>query len=253
MTKIKVLIVDDESRARSLLRNLLTEYCAETVEISAECDDLPSCVKAIHKHKPDLVFLDIEMPGHTGLELLDFFDDDSINFSIIFTTAYDHYAVRAFKLSAIDYIMKPIEPNELKESVERFIKKKEVDEKGISLLRQKVENMKDGKLAVPTSSGLKFLNPETIVYLKADSNYTEIRLQDDSKILVSMTLKSFDEALEGNPIFSRVNKSYLINTSFVTEYVKADGGYVLMNEKHQVTISAEKLQELLEKNKVMKR
>jgi two-component system LytT family response regulator len=115
---MKAIIVDDENKARQLLRAMLSDLCPN-VEVVADCDDLPNGVKAIKRHSPDLVFLDIEMPGHSGLELLDFFNDDEVNFNIIFTTAYDHYAIQAFKLSAVDYLLKPLSPKDLVEAVER--------------------------------------------------------------------------------------------------------------------------------------
>jgi two-component system, LytTR family, response regulator len=121
--KHKAIIVDDEKMARILLQGMLEEFCPEIAVVDT-CQDLPNAIKSIHKNKPDLVFLDIEMPGHSGLELLDFLDEDDINFSIIFTTAYNQYAIDAFKLSAIDYILKPIESEELENSVSRFIKHK---------------------------------------------------------------------------------------------------------------------------------
>ena len=118
---MKAIIIDDEKRARVTLKLLLNEYCPD-IEIVAECENLPTGVKAIRKHNPDLVLLDIEMPGHSGLELLDFFDEDDVRFSIIFTTAYNEYAIQAFKFSAIDYLLKPINPDQLVAAIKRLQK-----------------------------------------------------------------------------------------------------------------------------------
>jgi two-component system LytT family response regulator len=118
---VKCIIIDDEPKARKLLEAIIQQYCPE-LTIEALCEDLPTGVKAIRKHHPQLVFLDIEMPGHSGLELMEFFNADEIDFSIIFTTAYNEYALQAFKLSAIDYLLKPIQHKELIESVDRFKK-----------------------------------------------------------------------------------------------------------------------------------
>src|SRR5688572_5125066 len=118
------VIIDDENKARVLLRAMLERY-APDLNILADCNDLPTGVKAIKKLKPDLVFLDIEMPGYSGLELLDFFDEEELNFDVIFTTAYNEYAVQAFRFSAIDYLLKPLQPQQLQDAVERFIKKTE--------------------------------------------------------------------------------------------------------------------------------
>jgi two-component system LytT family response regulator len=124
MSIIKSIIIDDEPKARVLLNAIIEQYCPE-VRVEALCNDLPSGIKAIKKHKPDLIFLDIEMPGHSGLELLDFFDEEEVNFGIIFTTAYNEYALQAFKFSAIDYLLKPIQHTQLIEAVERFSRKRE--------------------------------------------------------------------------------------------------------------------------------
>jgi len=118
---MKAIIIDDEKRARVSLSLLLQEYCPE-VELVAECENLPEGVKAIRKFNPDLVLLDIEMPGHSGLELVDFFDEKEINFSIIFTTAYNEYAIQAFKLSALDYLLKPIDSDDLSNALNNFRK-----------------------------------------------------------------------------------------------------------------------------------
>jgi len=121
---IKSIIIDDETRARKLLSTIITDYCPE-LSIEAECEDLPSGIKAIKKYNPDIVFLDIEMPGHSGLELLNFFTEDEINFNVIFTTAYNEYAVQAFRFSAIDYLLKPIQHGQLKEAVQRYNKRRD--------------------------------------------------------------------------------------------------------------------------------
>lgn len=115
------IIIDDEPKARALLEAIIKDYCPQ-LQLMALCEDLPSGVKAIKKYQPSLVFLDIEMPGHSGLELLDFFNEEEVNFNVIFTTAYDEYAIRAFRFSAIDYLLKPIQHTQLVEAVDRFFK-----------------------------------------------------------------------------------------------------------------------------------
>lgn len=246
MQKIKAIIIDDESRARELLRNLLTEFCKD-VAVIEECSDLPSGVKAIRKQKPDLIFLDIEMPGHSGIELLDFFNEDEINFSIIFTTAYSQYALDAIKLSAFDYILKPIEPEELEKAIARY--KKKTEQKPL----KSVYNAQHEKIAIPTSNGLKFIEPETIVYIKADNSYSEVYTKDGNMIVVSRTLKNFEEALVQFPAFFRCNKSYIVNTVYVSDYVKSDGGYLVVNGKINIPIAADKVSEFIEKSSMVKR
>ncbi len=247
MQKIKAIIVDDELRARALLDNLIKEYCAD-ISVIEQCVDLPNAVKTIRKLKPDIVFLDIEMPGHSGLELLDFFNEDELNFAIIFTTAYNQYAIEAIKLSAFDYILKPIEPEELEKSLERYRKK-------TSTIQSNDIEISDSnkKIAVPTSNGLKFIDPDTIIYLKADNTYTEVYTLDGNRLIVSRTLKNFEETLTSLTYFFRCNKSYIVNTKCVTDYVKSDGGYLVLNNKINVPLSPDKVSDFLELSSIVKR
>jgi two-component system LytT family response regulator len=247
---ITAIVIDDESRARSLLRDMLLDCCPE-VRVLADCPDLPSGVKAIHKFKPQLVFLDIEMPGHSGLELLDFFDADEVGFSVIFTTAYHEYAIQAFKLSAVDYLLKPIGTNDLVAAVALYKRRNgQSNLPNVSLMAQ---SSNSAKIAVPSGSAVKFIDKQAIVYLKADSSYTEVMLADGSHVVVSRTLKNFEDALQGDAQFFRCQKSYLVNLHCVTEYKKSDGGTLLLNGKHEVPISPDKVQEFLDKVHFIKR
>ncbi|MBC7862973.1 MAG: response regulator transcription factor [Bacteroidia bacterium] len=248
----KAIIIDDELRARKLLSGILGEY-AKNILVAEECGDLPSGVKAIRKHKPDVVFLDIEMPGHSGLELLDFFNEDEINFEIIFTTAYNQYAIQAFKLSAIDYLLKPIDTDELQNAIARFEKKKNTAAPNFSALKENLKNKDTNKIAVPTGNSFRFISLSDILYLKADSSYTEIYFIDGTKLIVSRTLKNFEEALDTSVAFFRCHKSYLVNPVYITEYIKSDGGYILLNGKTTIPISSEKVDELLETMKKVSR
>lgn len=252
MTSIKAIIIDDESRARLLLQGMLEEYCPE-VEVLALCPDLPNGVKAIRKFQPQLVFLDIEMPGHSGLEIMDFFGEDEASFSIIFTTAYNQYAIQAFKLSAIDYLLKPIEAEELQASIQRFKKRLPEEQIPMAAALQGIQKNPLSKMVVPTANGAKFIELSQIVFLKAENSYSEITTQDGQKTLVSRTLKNFEEALQGNAQFFRCHKSYLINTDFITDYIKSDGGTLLLQGKYSVPVSAEKVQEFLDMNIHIKR
>lgn len=247
---ITAIVIDDESRARSLLRDMLQEACPE-VQILADCPDLPHGVKAIHKFKPQLVFLDIEMPGHSGLELMEFFDEAEVQFSVIFTTAYHEYAIQAFKMSAVDYLLKPISSSELAAAVARY--KKRQGQSNLPNLLQMTRGVHNSKIAVPSGSAVKFIEKESIVYFKADSSYTEIILDDGNTIVVSRTLKNFEDALLDDPQFFRCQKSYLINLHCVTEYRKADGGSIVLKDKYEVSISTDKVAEFLEKVNFIRR
>lgn len=170
---MKAIIIDDEKRARLNLTLLVEEYC-KNVEVVAECENLPEGVKAIRKHQPDLVLLDIEMPGHSGLELLDFFDENDVKFKIIFTTAYHEYALQAFKFSAIDYLLKPINPEELSNAISRVEKQKSNDQ-NYSLLKATIKQDVLQRIAVPTETVFCFWKPKasftskvTVLILKSD-------------------------------------------------------------------------------------
>lgn len=247
MAKIKAIIIDDELRARTLLKHILQESCPD-IEVIDSCEDLPNAVKSIRKTEPDLIFLDIEMPGHSGLELLDFFNEEDIHFSIIFTTAYQQYALNAIKMEAFDYILKPIEPQELVLAIDRFKRRHER-----KMQKEPALSVNANKIAIPTSNGIKFINTEQIIYLKADNTYTEIYLDTNEKIVVSRTLKNFEDVLGAFSNFFRSNKSYIVNYNFVSEYVKSDGGYLVMQTKATIPISPDKVSCFLELSSMIKR
>lgn len=241
---IKCIIVDDEPKARNLLQAIIQQYCHE-VSIQALCEDLPTGIKAIKKYKPDIIFLDIEMPGHSGLELMDFFDDTEVNFSIIFTTAYNEYALQAFKFSAIDYLLKPIQHQELIEAVNRFIKQQTFKQpEQLRHLKESLNgqvNWEDKRIVVPSGQSLHFFKPADIIMIKGEAAYSEIYLADGSKMLASKNLKHFEDTLAVIPIFLRCHKSYIINTKAVLQYVKSDGGYLKLNGNLTAAISPEKV------------
>jgi len=244
---LRAIIIDDEIRAVKMLQAILEDTCSEDVEVLAACQDLPEGVKAIKKHKPNLVFLDIEMPGYSGLQILDFFNEEEIDFEIVFTTAYNEFALQAFKLSAIDYLLKPIQPELIREAVNRVISKHNKAENILkySALKQNLEVENSKKIAVAIGQSIKFLDIEDIVFIKAEGAYSEIVLKDDSKILVSKNLKHFEDALTISKNFIRVHKSYLINSKYVNEYVKSDGGYLILKDKYEVSITHDKVDKLL--------
>lgn len=241
----KTIIIEDEKRAQILLQNILENHFP-TIEIMAIADDLPSGVKAIRKHKPDFVFLDIEMPNYSGLEILDFFDESKIDFSIIFTTAYNHYAIEALKISAVDYLLKPLNKEDIKEAIERFeIRNSKYKSDSFSSLKSIVQDKKINKIAVPEGNHLHFIKPETIIYIKADNSYSEIYLEDGKKMTVSRSIKNFEDGLKQNNSFCRIHKSYLINTSYVERYDKSNGGWITLSNKTELPVSSEKIVDFL--------
>lgn len=244
----KCIIIDDESKARILLESVIKNYCPE-LELVALCEDLPSGIKAIKKYKPSLVFLDIEMPGHSGLELLDFFNEDEIDFNVIFTTAYNEYALQAFRFSAIDYLLKPIQHTQLAEAVERFLRKQH-QQKGLQLMSLKEnlsasKNWEDKRIAVPSGQTIHFFKPSDIIMIKGEAAYSEIHLSNGNRLLASRNLRHFEEMLQPIPIFFRSHKSYIINRQAVKEYVKSDGGYLSLVNGLQAGISTDKVSEFL--------
>lgn len=241
---MKAIIIDDENKARLLLSAMLREHCPQ-VNVVATCEDLPSGIKAIRREQPNLIFLDIEMPGHSGLELLDFFADDEINFDIIFTTAYSEYAIRAFKMSAIDYLLKPIQPAELMQAVERA-EKKHTQLLSYQLLKENFSG-KTKKIVLNQTKGVEFLNTTDVLFMKGDGAYTEIYKQDGTKVVASKNLKQFEDLLDDQPNFIRGHKSYIINTQYVKSLSKIDGSLHAVIDGHQIPISPDKSALVLEK------
>ncbi|SFB19136.1 two component transcriptional regulator, LytTR family [Flavobacterium swingsii] len=245
MNKYKTIIIEDEKRAQILLQNILEKYFPN-VEIMAIADDLPSGVKAIHKYKPDFVFLDIEMPNFSGLEILDFFNEKEVDFSIIFTTAYNHYAIEALKIAAVDYLLKPLNKEDIKEALERFEKKNNTyNQESFSSLKSIILDKKINKIAVPEGSQLHFIKPEDIVYIKADNSYSELYLENGKQMIVSRSIKNFEDGLKENSYFCRIHKSYLINTRFVEKYDKSNGGWITLSNKKELPVSSERIDAFL--------
>ncbi|MBU3661217.1 MAG: response regulator transcription factor [Flavobacteriales bacterium] len=245
MNTIKAIIIDDEPMARQLLKGMLNTVCSN-VEVLELCANLPEGVKAIRKFKPNLIFLDIEMPGHSGLELLEFFDENEVDFSIIFTTAYNHYAIRAFKLSAIDYLLKPLDEESIKDAVNRF--ERNISKKtDFSTLRSNLNQSSTKKIAIHTISSVRFVKLDEILFFKADGSYTDITLENDEKITSSKNLKYFEYVLNESSDFVRCHKSFIVNVNFITSYIKSDGGSFVVNTIHEVAVSPNRVDEILKK------
>ena len=236
---LNCIVVDDESKSRESLKILIEDFC-EGVTVKALCQDVTEALQAIAEHKPDVVFLDIQLQRETGFDLLNQLKD--VEFEVIFTTAFSEYAIKAFKFSAIDYLLKPIDIQELRLALSKVEKRKGnvMSER----LQQLLQNLRSGvsdnyKLALPTSDGLVFVKVGEILYCQASSNYTEITLTDGRKYIVSRTLKEYEDMLaEQN--FYRIHHSYLINLNEIKKYVRGDGGYVIMNNDKSLDVSKRK-------------
>lgn len=236
---INAIIVDDELKSRESLKILLEEFC-DNVAVKALCQDVAEAVQAIQQYKPDVVFLDIQLQRETGFDLLTQLGD--FDFEVIFTTAYAEYAIKAFKFAAIDYLLKPIDIEELKRALSK-VEKRMND--SISLrLQQLMQNLKNTssenyKLALPTTDGLVFVKMQDILYCEASSNYTEITVMDGKKYIVSRTLKEYEDML-GEHNFYRIHNSYLINLNAIKKYVRGEGGYVIMANDKSLDVSKRK-------------
>jgi two-component system LytT family response regulator len=243
---MKALIIDDEKKARQVLHILIEENCPKVTQIF-EAKDLLSGVELIKKEAPSIVFLDIEMPQYSGLEILNFIEKEVYNFEIIFTTAYSEYAIQAFQLSAIDYLLKPVRPSQIKDAVDKavaFLGNTEIN-KRLSELKESLQNSNFKKIGLPNADGIKFVDFNDIISLEADGMYTKVSTLNDGTILVSKPLKFFVETLQKIKVFYRPHRSYLINLTHIKEYVKKDGGYILMGNNKTVSISKDKKEEFL--------
>lgn len=227
MQKIRAILVDDEESARDVLQNLLLRFCPN-VELVGKCESVPEAADLIKKLEPDLVFLDIEMPNYAGYEIVKFFDE--INFEMIFVTAYDNYAIRAFEVSAIDYLLKPIDIERLKKSVDRVQKvvTKNSQTEKLSLLKSTIESNTVKKIAV-TEKGQQFiLALENVIAIEAQESYCTIHTAE-KKYMVSKNLKHFETILDNNGDFIRTHKSWIINRKQMLHYSKSNFTIALTN------------------------
>lgn len=246
MDVIQAIIVEDEKRTRNVLRTLLEDYC-EGVEVLAEAENVQEAVEAIRTHQPELVFLDIEMPRESGFSLYKYFDE--IDFEVIFTTAYDQYAVKAIKLAALDYLVKPINIEELMEALERFRAKRKKAENSSSqhqILENSLLNKGKQKIVLSCADGLMFIEIEDIVRCQSDKSYTLIMLNTGKEIWTSKNLGEYEGILEDWG-FVRVHRSHIINTNYVTKMTRGKSSSVLMKDGSKIPVSSTKREQLLKK------
>ena len=239
------IIIDDETNSRKALRKKLSDHCTE-VNIIAECENGEDGIKTIEEKKPDIVFLDVEMPRMNGFTMLQQLKNR--DFELIFITAYDHYAIKAIKFSALDYLVKPVEVDDLKIAVQKAAQKRThaFGNDRLELLVQNLLNEKKEhhRIAIPSLQGLQFITISDIIYLEAQSNYTTIILNDSYKLTVSKTLKDFEELLPTS-VFIRIHHSYIINRNAVEKYFKGEGGQVLMKNGVILDVARRKKDEFM--------
>lgn len=241
---IKAILIDDEKDALITLSKKIQMYC-DGIEVIAQCNSAKEGLTAINNLNPDLVLLDIEMPWMNGFELLGCLGD-KLDFSIVFVTAYDQYAIQAFKVKAMDYLLKPVDKDDLIACVEgikqQFKKIKQQDVKDLMAEMHKPLNLK--RIMIHSSDGIEVLMLEEILYCQAASNYTYIFTTDGRKILASKTLSDIDKSLQQNN-FVRVHKSYTANLKFVQRYSSSDGGSLVFRDGQAIPVSRRKKDEVL--------
>ncbi|TKG94038.1 response regulator transcription factor [Puteibacter caeruleilacunae] len=243
MNKIKSVIIDDEINNCKNLENLLQRYCNE-VEVLGMAHGALDGIDLIKQLNPELVFLDIRMPDGTGFDLLDHFTQP--DFDVIFITAYDQYAIKAIRMSAIDYLLKPVNIMELKTAISRAIEKQKgsPNEQLLNYLENQQRQGSDRKIALPTAERILFVQLHEIIRCQGENNYTHIYLTNGDHVLVSKTLKEYEELL-GESGFIRVHQSHLINREYIRSYEKQDGGYIKMTDDSTISISRQRKENVL--------
>ena len=242
---INAILIDDEVHCMESLSILLNKFCPE-VKVLERCLSAKQGLEATRKLKPDLVFLDVEMPSMSGFEFLEQFNE--IPFSVIFTTAYDKYAIKAIRFSALDYLLKPIDPKELVAAVHKVeAHNHPPTSEQFRMLLDKIQNKENGltKIAVPIVEGFELVKADDIITCEADNNYTYLHLKNKRKITACRTLKEVEEQLELFPSFIRVHHSYIVNLNEVTKYIRGDGGYLMMSDGSTVDVSRSRKTSLL--------
>lgn len=238
--KLKTVIIDDENDAVDFITTIICEYCP-SLEVVGKAHNVLQGIQVINEKKPDLVFLDVEMPNGTGFDLLAQYPDKE--FDVIFITAFNHYAIKAIKFSAVDYILKPININEFIEAVTRVVKKRSEKpaqpNENFKVLMENLRSSFPSRLAIPTSDGMEYLNPKDIIRIEADRSYSWFFLTGERKVLVSKHLKEFQELLSDRYFF-RSHNSHLINMKFVKKFIRKEGGYIEMADGSIVPVSRNK-------------
>ncbi|MEO5942752.1 MAG: LytTR family DNA-binding domain-containing protein [Ferruginibacter sp.] len=244
MGKIKAILIDDELSSLQNLQQKLKEFCPD-VDVLAISQKPEDAIILIQQHKPDVVFLDIEMPRMNGFRMLE--ELGEINLDIIFTTAYNHYAVDAIRISAFDYLMKPIAIKDLQNAVERLVKQHQSHTKAkLDVLRNALISTKsqEEKIAIPINNGLEFISIINILHIESSGNYSKIYLLNGKQIIVTRLLKDFEDILLPYR-FYRIHNSHLINLGYIEKYIKGEGGQVKLTNGAVLDVARRKKEEFL--------
>lgn len=249
---IKAIIVDDEQHCIDRLKGLLQSSYTNSIELLGEFSSVAEGYKAIQRLKPELVFLDVQIHEKTGFDLL--YELGKADFEVIFTTAHDEFAVRAFKFSALDYLLKPVDADDLKAAIDKYKERKKLPQQSSERVETLLNHVKPGndplkKIVIPTSNGFELFNVTDIVRCESDINYTTIYFTDKHKLVVAKTLKEFEEMLSPHGFF-RIHNSHLINLDFVKSYNKGKGGSVVLKDGTELEVSTRRKDEFLKWFKV---
>lgn len=241
---INAIVIDDEGHCLETLALLLKKHCPD-VHLSALCKSAAQGMEAIQQYQPDLVFLDVEMPHMNGFTMLE--QLGTTPFSVIFTTSYDQYAIRAIRYSALDYLLKPVDPIELQAAIRKFSKQPADTTAQIRHLLEQVngKGAAFSKLAVPTTEGFEFIPVDKLTRCEASDNYTHFYLRDGRKIIASRTLKDIEEQLKPFMHFVRVHHSFVVNLNEIVKYVRGEGGHLIMNDGSTVPVSRNRKESLM--------
>jgi two-component system LytT family response regulator len=243
---IRTVIIDDEEKSMKALSALLARYCPD-VEVVAHADSVLTAVKVLNEHKPDLVFADVLMPDGTGFDVLE--RCHNRKFGVIFVTAFEEHALRAFRFSALHYLLKPVNFLELQEAIERFkeLKKEskdQIENSHFEVAKNSFNSASPQNIVLPTIEGFSVVKISDIIRCEADSNYTKIFFTQGKPFLASRTLTYFEEAMSGLH-FVRIHHKHLVNLTHVKRYLKGRGGYVEMADGNEVEVSTRKKEEFL--------
>ncbi len=240
---MKAIIIEDVEDARLALNQDLADYCPE-VRIIGEAEGVLSGIQLLKKHNPDIIFLDIQMGDGTGFDLLEIIGEGKAK--VIFTTASDAYGIEAIKYSALEYLLKPIDPQELKKAVQKAIHTKEMEGqvRGLEILSNQLKNQTTDRIALNTQEKITVVKLKEIVRCESDKNYTNLYFKDGSNLLVTKTLKEFDNLLQDRG-FIRVHQSHLVNIEQIKELLKADGSTLRLSDGSSVSVSIRKKQDVI--------
>lgn len=242
---LNAVIIDDEEHCIKTLAWTLDQYCSSDIHVMGRYTKPLEGLTAIETSPPDLLFLDVEMPGLSGIQLLEKLT--MIRFEVIFTTAYDSYAIKAIKLNALDYLLKPIDKDELMEAVNRVKNKKAAMIEAQGSTEEKFQKDRGvNKIALSTLAGLQFIQPDDVVRIEGESNYCNFFLKDNKKILLSKKLGDAEALLKNNQSFFRAHKSHIINLKYVDKYIRGEGGEIIMQDGTSITLSRSKKEEFLQ-------